>query len=332
MFNNTLFTSPYYILISCIFLGILAVVWFFPKKKFNILSFQDIKSVYGIHSFWYVISLFFIVCITLLFWVILSSPVSEKQEEKIKKNGIDMNIVLDVSYSMIAQDISPSRIESAKKVLQDFLWNIQTDRVGIILFSGKPFTSVPLNFDYWFLSDFVSEISVDIINQDRPHLSGTAIWDALMLSSHTLLQDNSEREKVIILITDWEANRGIDPLVALAYLKEKNIKVYTIGIGKDEETFIELSTDLWFIQRIPIGAVDEKTLQKISFETGGKYFRGDSENTLEDIFNEIQLLEKTEIEVEQIQMYTSQLPFWYTLISIFIASFLFIYFRKNIRF
>jgi len=129
---------------------------------------------------------------------------------------------------MIAQDILPSRIDVAKKVFSDFIWALESDRVGLILFAGNPFQSVPLTYDYDFLKNFIDDMSVESVDQNNPILQGTAIGDALVLGSGVLSKENPEREKIIILITDGEANRGIEPELALKLLKEKNTKTYTI--------------------------------------------------------------------------------------------------------
>jgi Ca-activated chloride channel family protein len=119
-------------------------------------------------------------------------------------------LVVDISKSMLAEDITPNRIEAAKKTIDTFLSKIETDRVGIILFAGKPFASVPLTFDYDAVRNILSEVNTDNINQTIPGLSGTAIGDAILSATDTLKRneknDEKERTKTIILLTDGEAN------------------------------------------------------------------------------------------------------------------------------
>ncbi len=282
------------------------------SKNYNFLYLSDLEKIYKRSTPLYPIFIILLFCITLVFWLILASPVKRVETEKIKKNGIDIEIVADTSYSMIATDIQPSRIEVTKKVISEFIWEIKADRVGMILFAGKPFNSVPLTFDYDFLRDFISEVSVDTINQERRQLSGTAIGDALLLAGKTLLQkedrgwEKGERKKIIILLTDGSANRWVDPLVALSYLKENHIKTYTIGVGKDKDTTIALIDSFWFQQHLQVGGIDEKTLKKIATETWGKYYRADSKETLEKIFSDIAKLEKKDIEVETLTLNNPQ--------------------------
>lgn len=239
------------------------------------------------------------ISITLIFLLWGLSKYNEL--EYIKKNGIDIEIVLDVSYSMVAKDIKPDRLEAAKKVLIEFLQTRESDRVGLVLFSGKAFLSAPLSYDYDFLRDRIQDISVNTIDQRNPELQGTAIWDGLVLASDNLdsqKREEQDREKVIILITDGEANKGIEPEIALKLLKEKNIKTYTIGVGKKESSTIQAQIAPGLYQNLQVWGIDEKILKKISGETGGQYYRADSSQNFEKILASIASLEKQELEME----------------------------------
>ncbi len=272
-----------------------------------------------------------IAVITVFFWALLARPTELYETETVSRDGIDIQVVLDVSRSMIATDIQPSRIVAAKEILSDFLWELSSDRVGIVLFAGKPFTSVPLSFDYDFLIDFVSGISVDTIDQRFPSLLGTAIGDGMILAADGLLRDTIEREKIMILIADGEANTGVDPLVALKYLKDKSIKTYTIWVWKSEDTFIETIDGFGIRGKSPVQWVDETTLREISSQTGGKYYRADSPETLREIFTDISKLETTPIEVEvfvsEQHKYTEVLFLMLLLYMMFVG----IYFVKKIE-
>jgi len=210
-----------------------------PKIE-NFAYLRDVQKVYGKGSVWYVLFAVLLSLTSLLFFVFLAHPYATSQKQTIKKEGVDIEVVFDLSYSMIAQDLKPSRIEVAKKVLGEFFKENVTDRIGLILFSGRPFTSIPLTFDSQFLAEYISQISVDYIDQSRVDMAGTAIGDALLLAAKNLEKEKKDttKDQIIILITDGEANKGIDPLLALKYLKEKHIKTYTIGVGKDAVTSI----------------------------------------------------------------------------------------------
>lgn len=263
--------------------------------------------------------------------ILLSWLFSNIEKQIVKKEGIDIQIVLDMSYSMIAEDIQPRRIDAAKQMLSNFIGEINSDRVGVILFSGKPFQSVPLTYDYDFLQDFIWAISVDIVNQSTNiDLAGTALWDGLVLASDVLSRDYPEREKVIILITDGEANKWVEPELALRLLKQEGIKTYTIWVWKWEETTINVPIGN-FVQQITISWVDEEILRKISDETGAEYFKADSSDTFKQILDTIAQLEKTELEYEIYNTQKSQSIVILCILLTFLSMLAYIHFYKNIR-
>lgn len=296
---NIYFTSPIYFILLIPFLFFLYFLYKVDKKDVNFLFIKDLKNIYKNDSYFYKLKYALIFLILVLFLSILAKPVTENRKEIIKKNWIDIEIILDVSYSMIATDLKPNRLEVAKDVIVNFLDKIKTDRVWIIVFAWKPFTSLPLTYDYNILKDVIKNINVDTINQNVIDFSGTAIWDALILGN-SALNHNEGRQNVIILLTDWEANTWLDPLLALKLLKENKIKVYSIWIWWEEKTEVIFPTIFWN-QVVEIWWVDEETLKTISNETSWKYFRADTKKTFEDIFDEISLLEKSDIEVEVIK-------------------------------
>ncbi len=300
------FENTYWIIIGLIiWIGVILFI-LLKEARTNFLEDELLSQVYGRNSLWYKTyrAIIFIICA--LFFIILAGPYSNVQIEKIQKNGIDIEIVFDLSYSMIATDLSPTRLEVAKQVLWDFIAGIESDRIGVILFSGKPFQSVPLTHDYNFVSNFIEDIRIDTINQQHQNLQGTAIWDGLVLASDVLLSSEPEREKVIILITDWEANRGVKPELALKLLKQEGIKTYSIWVWKQWQTSIDVPTWFWFNQKVLVSWVDEEILKKIAEETGGEYFRADSLSTFSSILSTIWKLEKSKLEIEVIQFHNSQ--------------------------
>lgn len=145
------------------------------------------------------------------FVILFTFPVKEQISEKTYKDGVDIEILLDVSYSMMAEDLAPNRLAVAKEVIHNFVSEQVSNRVGLVVFSGRPFSSLPLTFDYKIIEKIVSRISTDIINQERTNLQGTAIGDAMMLGMDNLekkdTEENATREKVMILMTDGEANK-----------------------------------------------------------------------------------------------------------------------------
>ncbi len=208
------------------------------------------------------------------------------------KNTIKVNdifIVVDVSRSMLAEDFRPNRLVAAREKIREFVKLRPTDRIGIVMFSEKAFTLLPLSTDLDLIEKVIGEINTGFLG------SGTNIGDALGLAVGRATQSLAEN-KVIILLTDGVSNVGnMTPLQAAQQAKEQNLKVYTIGIGQKANAAL-LRTSGRNYQRIPGGSVDLETLEKISTITGGKSFYAGSEGALEEVLNEIQKLEKTEIQ------------------------------------
>lgn len=309
IFSNIWLVYPFIFIIG-IFVILLGVFFLYTlNSRQNFTEKALLQEVFQKTSLWYRLYVSSLLGMSITLLIYISGPYLELSQETITKNGIDIEIVLDLSYSMIAEDIMPSRLEVAKEVFKDFIWELKTDRVGLVLFSGKPFQSVPLTYDYQFLSDFVSEVSVDIIDQRNPRLQGTAIGDAIVLWTDILIADSGgEREKVMILITDGEANRGVEPILALKLLKEEGIKTYTIWVWKDEATTIKAEIAPGVYQRIEIWGIDEEILKKIADETWWEYYRADSKEAFKKILERIGTLEKKEIETDQIILQNSLRP------------------------
>lgn len=217
-------------------------------------------------------------------------------KNKIKVN--DIFIVVDVSRSMMAVDFSPNRLEAAKERIREFTKMRPTDRIGIIMFSEKAFTLLPLSTDLDLINQIIDEIKVGFLGQ------GTNIGDALALAVGRATQSLAE-SKVIILLTDGVSNVGnMTPLQAADQAKEKGVKVYTIGIGqKSNAALLQTGGSRSRYQRIPGGSVDLETLEKIAQVTNGKSFYAANENALAEVLQEIQNLEKTEIETSSKVIY-----------------------------
>ena len=297
IFNDITFLNPEY------FWGLLIVpviLYFFYKKQkswINFINLNDVKQVFKKNNYKFYLSIILLWLILINFIFILANPNKINISEKIKKNWIDIVIALDVSGSMEAEDLKPNRLKSAKKVIDWFIKNLKTDRVWMVVFAWKPFTSIPLTFDYNIISETLNRLSTKDIQYNW-----TAIWDAILMSK-TLFKEK-KREKVIILLTDWDANVWVDPKVAWISAKEAWIKVYTIWIWS--KTWGYITYDVWpFRQRQKIPPLNDKDLKYIASSTDWKYFRADSNKTFESIFKELQKLEKNDIEVKINKKYTN---------------------------
>lgn len=249
-------------------------------------------------------------------WAYLSySLMQPRKAQKFSPSNIEVNdivLCIDVSRSMLAEDIRPNRLEVAKERIREFARLRPTDRISIIIFSEKVFTLLPLTTDPALVDQVLSEISIGYLG------SGTNIGDGLALSVARAV--NSEtKNKVIVLLTDGVANVGtLTPLQAAEEAKRYGIKVYTIGLGTDEDAKIPVGNGVFGTQYqlIPGGSIDYKVLKEISDLTGGKFYPAKSEKALKEILDDIQKLEKTEIKVNHQIVYDEQ---FYTYLLIGVA-------------
>lgn len=229
----------------------------------------------------------------------------------------DIFFVMDVSRSMLVDDLKPNRLEVAKRKIREFVSLRPTDRIGIVLFSERVFTLLPLTTDTKVVERYISEINVGFLG------SGTNIGDGLALAVARAMKTET-KNKVIILLTDGISNVGnMTPLQAGEYAKEFDIKVYTIGLGTDESARLPVGKNRFgkkIYQNIPGGSIDLATLKKISDMTGGKSYYANSTGSLENILTDIQKLEKTEIKSEG-QIVYKELYYQYLLIGVFLFMF-----------
>ncbi len=232
--------------------------------------------------------------------IALARPQSTSRGENVSTEGIDIVMATDISGSMLAEDFHPNRIEAAKRVAADFIKGRPNDRIGLVIFSGESFTQCPLTLDHDVLTNLLNQVKSGMIED------GTAIGEGLA-TSISRLKDSQSKSKVIILLTDGVNNRGsIDPLTAAGIAQTFNIRVYTIGVGTTGMAPYPVQTPFGIqYQNIP-AEIDEGLLQKIADMTGGKYFRATDNRTLKDIYNEIDRLEKTKIEVTQFRRHKEE--------------------------
>ena len=226
--------------------------------------------------------------------IALARPRNVSVSKKTKSNkGIDIVMAIDVSASMLARDLKPNRLEALKKVAVNFVDRRPNDRIGIVVYAGESFTQTPITSDKSIIKRTISELKWGQLE------GGTAIGMGLG-SSVNRLKESKAKSKVIILLTDGVNNTGnIDPRTATELAKELNIKVYTIGIGTNGMADFPWSKDprtgkLNF--RKQQVEIDEKLLQEIATATEGTYFRATDNESLKEIYDEIDTLEKTKIE------------------------------------
>ena len=226
--------------------------------------------------------------------VAIARPQSAEHYTNTTTEGIDIVMAVDVSTSMLAKDFIPDRLSVAKEVASEFIGDRTGDRIGIVVFAGESFTQSPLTTDQSTLQTMLGRITSGVIED------GTAIGNGLATSINRLRESDS-KSKVVILLTDGVNNRGeISPLTAAKIAKDMGIKVYTIGIGRHGTApypvFDERGREVDVVNMKV--EIDEKMLRDIAEQTGGEYFRATDKQTLEAIYDRINQLEKSKVEVE----------------------------------
>lgn len=303
------FASLFFLVLLLIVPLVIRRFWGRCRKKSGTLRFSNVSALKdalpeGWTRYYRVLSGLRIIVLILLI-LALARPQSDKGDESITTEGIDIVLTLDVSGSMQAEDFAPNRLEAAKKVAADFIEGRKNDRIGLVIFAGHSVTQAPLTLDYEVLLSLLEKVHIGILQED-----GTAIGMAIA-NSVNRLRESEAKSKVIILLTDGVNNRGeIDPLTAANLAKALQLRIYTIGAGSKGRAFVTVNDPLFGKRQVPIQAdLDEETLQEVAELTGGKYFRATDEKNLASIYNEIEQLEKTKIDVKQYKEYIELFPY-----------------------
>jgi Ca-activated chloride channel family protein len=233
--------------------------------------------------------------LTAIFFLILAlaAPGRNITYTSVKNYGIDIMIALDLSGSMSGEDFKPNRLEAAKKVVLDFISKRRNDRIGVVVFAGDAYLQSPLTVDYEIIKEIIDDLDFDSVGED-----GTAIGDAIALSSSRMM-DSKAKSKLILLITDGVNNCGeIDPETAAEACADMNIKIYAVGIGEEGEVEYPNPLGSIFPKRRLFNQFDGKSLEKLSSITGGKYFRADSSGLFSASMEDIDKLEKSDSEIK----------------------------------
>ncbi len=230
----------------------------------------------------------------------LARPRSHNEEKTIEGEGIDIVLCLDVSGSMLAQDFTPNRLIAAKKVALDFIRERPADRIGLVIFAGESFTQCPVTNDHAMLEAQLAQVEGGFL------LDGTAIGSGLATSADRL-RSGEAKSKVVILLTDGENNGGlIGPLAAMEIAKALGVKVYTIGVGSEGYANTPTLSDIGVVMQQEKVNIDETLLRQIASETGGRYFRARDNESLKEIYGEIDEMEKTKINTIVTRKYTER--------------------------
>lgn len=287
--SATEFKNPGYLWLLLLVFGYLAwyEFWYVPRRLIVPLSYDPHKLVKPrVDLTWLRVVPRILQAIAGVFIVLaLARPIAAFEAQEVFKEGIDIMLVLDTSGSMETEDFRPNRLEVAKKTAVDFIKGRVDDRIGIVLFAEDAFAYAPLTLDYNYLYELIENISSNMMPKE-----GTALGSAVAVGINRM-NESTAPSKIMILLTDGASNRGqIDPITAGKLAQENDIKIYSIGIGKEEFQ----QRGIFGVQTIK-SDLDEETMQKISEMTGGQFFRSEDEKSLPEIFDIISQMETTEV-------------------------------------
>ena len=225
--------------------------------------------------------------------VVLARPQSSDNWESVTTEGIDIMMALDISGSMLAQDLKPDRLEAAKNISVQFIAGRSNDRIGLVIFSGESFTQCPLTTNHTALINLFNSVQSGMIED------GTAIGLGLATAVNRI-KDSDAQSRIIILLTDGVNNRGsIDPMTAAEIARTFGIRVYTIGIGTRGTAPYPVRTPFGIRYQDIEADIDEDLLKEIARMTNGQYFAANDNNALTRVYEEIDLLEKSIISVQE---------------------------------
>ena len=291
------FLNPeYFILLAVI---PFVILWYYlnRNKLNNSIKFSDSSAFENSGNFYsnfkLLLKVFRLISLALII-IALARPQIIDTSTRVKTNsGIDIIMAIDVSASMLAKDLKPNRLDALKNVADEFIKNRVSDRIGLVEYAGESYTKTPLTTDKSIILKSLREIKYNNIIE-----GGTAIGMGLATSVNRI-KDSNSKSKVIILLTDGVNNAGfIDPLTAAELAKEYDIKIYSIGLGTNGLALSPVGINArgkLNYANIQV-EIDEELLTQISEMSGGKYFRATDNSKLKEIYNEIDKLEKTEIE------------------------------------
>lgn len=300
LWNNIVLEDPWFLLLLLLLPFFIYWRYFRKTGALSAIKMNNLGSVTSagwlarIRHFLFFLQLAAFTLLTLA----MTRPQTALQDESINSEGIDIVIAMDVSGSMLARDFNPDRLEASKFLGKQFIDKRPFDRIGLVVFAAESFTQCPITSDHEVLKKLFTEVKNGYLED------GTAIGMGLA-TSVSRLKESKAASKVVVLMTDGVNNSGfIDPSTAAETAKQFGIKVYTIGVGTEGTAPYPVKNFFGSSVRNIKVEIDEELLKDIADQTGGKYFRAKDNRGLQQIYNEIDRLEKTEIEVTRIKRYS----------------------------
>jgi Ca-activated chloride channel family protein len=314
--------NPEYLFLLLLLIPI--VVWYIWKLRkaratLQMSSISGLNKRYRGFRVWLIHVPFILrVALIVLVSIALSRPQLSDSWETETTEGIDIMMAMDISGTMLEEDLKPTRLEAAKEVAKEFILARPNDQIGLVLFAGESFTQCPMTTDHAVLLDLFESVEFGMIED------GTAIGLGLA-NAVNRMKDSSSKSKVVILLTDGSNNSGdIDPETAAEIAQTYGIRVYAIGVGSYGDNIpVSVQTPYGMTKTVMSSEFDEETLKKIAEMTGGEYFRATDNNSLRDIYDQIDKLEKTKIRAREYSKRTEYfMPFLWAALACLILELL----------
>jgi Ca-activated chloride channel family protein len=314
--------NPEYLFLLLLLIPI--VVWYIWKLRkaratLQMSSISGLNKRYRGFRVWLIHVPFILrVALIVLVSIALSRPQLSDSWETESTEGIDIMMAMDISGTMLGEDLKPTRLEAAKEVAKEFILARPNDQIGLVLFAGESFTQCPMTTDHAVLLDLFESVEFGMIED------GTAIGLGLA-NAVNRMKDSSSKSKVVILLTDGSNNSGdIDPETAAEIAQTYGIRVYAIGVGSYGDNIpVSVQTPYGMTKTVMSSEFDEETLKKIAEMTGGEYFRATDNNSLRDIYDQIDKLEKTKIRAREYSKRTEYfMPFLWAALACLILELL----------
>ncbi|WP_312508236.1 VWA domain-containing protein [Chryseobacterium culicis] len=300
MFNFE-FYSPWFLLLFLLFIPLLIKDAGRRRRKgIKVPTIKNMDHSGGIQGVLFLLKISKYIILSALIIAMARPRTFTVSQDRDDTKGVDIMLSIDVSLSMLAKDLTPDRITALKDIAVKFVQKRPNDRIGVVAYAAEAFTKVPVTSDHQVVIDEIKNLNSAGLEP------GTAIGEGLSVAVNHLIKSKA-KSKVVILMTDGVSNiqNAIPPQLAAELAKNNNIKVYSIGIGTNGYALMPTSQDIFgdLIFTETEVTIDENTLREIAQTTGGKYFRATSNSSLEEVYDEINQLEKSDVKVSKLYNY-----------------------------